>query len=249
MSRKSQTVATIQRGLRRIASGFPLSLRLIREIHAILLRGVRGANRTAGEFRHSQNWVGETRPGNAAFVPPPPEQLMACLDSFEHFLHDEKNELPILVETGLIHVQFETIHPFLAGNGRLGRLLITLVLCSKGALKEPLLYLSLYFKTHRERYYDLLQRVRTQSAWEEWFAFFLEATEITARSAADSAKQILTLFANDRDRIQTIGRAASSALRVHEYMQRKPLVSIVAAAGGLSYPFPPWRSPWIPWLD
>jgi len=234
----SNYVAAMQHGLRRIAGGFPLSLRLIREIHAILLRGGRGANRTPGEFRRSQNWVGGTRPGNAAFVPPPPERLMECLDSLERFLHDEKYKLPILVEAGLIHVQFETIHPFLDGNGRLGRLLITLLLCSKGALREPLLYLSLYFKTNRDRYYELLQRVRTHGAWEEWLAFFLDGTEITARSAAEAAKQILTLFAKDRDRIQKIGRAASSALRVHEYMQKKPLVGIGAVADELKLSIP-----------
>ena len=234
----SNYVAAMQHGLRRIAGGFPLSLRLIREIHAILLHGGRGANRTPGEFRRSQNWVGGTRPGNAAFVPPPPERLMECLDSLERFFHDEKHKLPILVEAGLIHVQFETIHPFLDGNGRLGRLLITLLLCSKGALREPLLYLSLYFKENRDRYYDLLQRVRTDGAWEEWLAFFLEGTEVTARSAAEAAKQILTLFAKDRDRIQSIGRAASSALRVHEYMQKKPLVGIGAVADELKISIP-----------
>jgi Fic family protein len=234
----SNYVAAMQHGLRRIAGGFPLSLRLIREIHAILLRGGRGANRTPGEFRRSQNWVGGTRPGNAEFVPPPPERLMEYLDSLERFLHDEEHKLPILVEAGLVHVQFETIHPFLDGNGRLGRLLITLLLCSKGALREPLLYLSLYFKTNRDRYYDLLQRVRTNGAWEEWLAFFLEGTEITARSAAEAAKQILTLFAKDRDRIQTIGRAASSALRVHEYMQKKPLVAIGVVAEELKLSIP-----------
>jgi len=234
----SNYVAAMQHGLRRIAGGFPLSLRLIREIHAILLRGGRGANRTPGEFRRSQNWVGGTRPGNAAFVPPPPERLMECLDSLERFLHDEEHKLPILVEAGLLHVQFETIHPFSDGNGRVGRLLITLLLCSKGALREPLLYLSLYFKTNRDRYYDLLQRVRTDGAWEEWLAFFLEGTEITARSAADAAKQILTLFAKDRDRIQTIGRAASSALRVHEYMQKKPLAGIGAVSDELKLSIP-----------
>jgi Fic family protein len=234
----SNYVAAMQHGLRRIAGGFPLSLRLIREIHAILLRGGRGANRTPGEFRRSQNWVGGTRPGNAAFVPPPPERLMECLDSLERFFHDEKHKLPILVEAGLVHVQFETIHPFLDGNGRLGRLLITLLLCSKGALREPLLYLSLYFKMNRDRYYDLLQRVRTDGAWEEWLVFFLEGTEMTARSAADAAKQILTLFAKDRDRIQTIGRAAASALRVHEYMQKKPLGAIGTVAEELKLSIP-----------
>ena len=233
----SNYVAAIQHGLRRITGGFPLSLRLIREIHAILLRGERGANRTPGEFRRSQNWVGGTRPGNASFVPPPPERLMQCLDSLERFIHDEQ-KLPILIEAGLIHAQFETIHPFLDGNGRLGRLLITLLLCSKAVLREPLLYLSLYFKTHRDRYYELLQRVRTHGAWEEWLAFFLEGTEMTACSAAEAARQILTLFAKDRDRIQTIGRAASSALRVHECMQKKPLVDIGAVASELDLSIP-----------
>jgi Fic family protein len=234
----SNYVAAMQHGLRRMAGGFPLSLRLLREIHAILLRGGRGSNRTPGEFRKSQNWVGGTRPGNAAFVPPPPERLMECLDSFERFLHDDEHRLPVLVKAGLVHVQFETIHPFLDGNGRLGRLLITLLLCSKGALREPLLYLSLYFKTNRFRYYDLLQRVRTEGAWEDWLLFFLEGTETMARAAADAAKRILNLFAKDRDRIQGLGRAASSALRVHEYMQRKPLVAIGALADALKLSIP-----------
>ena len=141
----SNYVAAMQHGLRRIKGGFPLSLRLIREIHAILLRGGRGANKTPGQFRRSQNWIGGSRPGNAAFVPPPLEQMMECLDRFEHFFNDEQHKLPVLVESGLIHVQFETIHPFLDGNGRLGRLLITLLLCAEGVLREPLLYLSLYF--------------------------------------------------------------------------------------------------------
>ena len=159
---------------------------------------------------------------------------MECLDNLERFLHDEKQKLPILIEAGLVHVQFETIHPFLDGNGRLGRLLITLLLCSKGALREPLLYLSLYFTANRDRYYELLQRLRTHGAWEEWLAFFLEGKEIAARSAAETAKKILSLFAKDRDCIQTIGRAASSALRVHEYMQKNPWSVLVPLPTSLS---------------
>src|SRR5207245_4595643 len=186
----SDYVVAMQHGLRRIAGGFPLSLRLIREIHAILLRGGRGANRTPGEFRRSQNWVGGSRPGNAAFVPPPPERLMECLDNFERFLHDEKHKLPVLVEAGLLHVQFETIHPFLDGNGRLGRLLITLLLCAEGALREPLLYLSLYFKQHRQRYYELLQTVRLTGDWEEWLRFFLSGVEEIANHAAQTARTL-----------------------------------------------------------
>jgi Fic family protein len=234
----SNYVAAMQHGLRRIKGGFPLSLRLIREIHAILLRGGRGANKTPGEFRRSQNWIGGSRPGNAAFVPPPPDRMMECLGGFEHFLHDEKYNLPVLVEAGLMHVQFETIHPFLDGNGRLGRLLITLLLCAKGALREPLLYLSLFFKAHRQRYYELLQRVRTEGVWEEWLEFFLEGTETTARQAADAAVQILHLFEADRKKTQTMGRKAASALAVHEYLQAHPLTKIGPAAKDLKLSIP-----------
>jgi Fic family protein len=235
----SNYVAAMQHGLRRIKGGFPLSLRLIREIHRILLRGGRGANKTPGEFRRSQNWIGGSRPGNAAFVPPPPERMMECLDRFEHFLHDEKHKLPVLVEVGLIHVQFETIHPFLDGNGRLGRLLITLLLCAKGVLREPLLYLSLYFKTHRQRYYDLLQRVRTtEGVWEEWIDFFLEGTETTARQAADTAVRILHLFETDRKEIRAMGRKAASSLAVHEYLQAHPLTKIGPASKDLKLSIP-----------
>jgi Fic family protein len=234
----SNYVAAMQHGLERLRDGFPLSLRLIREIHEILLRNGRGADRTPGEFRRSQNWIGGTRPGNAIYVPPPPERLMECLDSFEKFLHDESQTLPLLVQLGLVHVQFETIHPFLDGNGRLGRLLITLLLCARGALREPLLYLSLYFKTHRSYYYDLLQRVRTEGVWEEWLAFFLEGTESTAKQAADTAVELIRLFEADRKRIQSIGRPALSALRVHEYMQKKPLINIGLASRILNLSVP-----------
>jgi len=148
----SNYVAGMQHGLRRLKGGFPLSLRLIREIHAILLKGGRGANKTPGEFRRTQNRIVGSRPGNPSFVPPPPERLTECLDCFESFLHDERHKLPVLIEAGLIHVQFEAIHPFLDGNGRIGRLLSTLRLCAK------------YLKINRNQYYDLLQRVRTEGA-------------------------------------------------------------------------------------
>jgi Fic family protein len=234
----SNYVAAMQHGLRRIQTGFPLSLRLIREIHAILLKGGRGANKTPGEFRRSQNWIGGTRPGNASFVPPPPAEMMEALDRLERFLHDDKHGLPLLVEAGLVHVQFESIHPFLDGNGRLGRLLITLLLCAKGALKQPLLYLSLYFKKHRNQYYDHLQRIRTEGAWEEWLRFFLEGTALTAQEAAETATRILDLFSKDREKIQKLGRPATSALRVHEYMQRKPIANIAAIAKSLKLSVP-----------
>lgn len=234
----SNYVAAMQHGLRRLQGGFPLSLRLIREIHAILLRGGQGANKAPGEFRRSQNWIGGTRPGNASFVPPPPAEMMEALDRFERFLHDDKYGLPLLVEAGLVHVQFESIHPFLDGNGRLGRLLITLLLCAKGALKQPLLYLSLYFKKHRSQYYDHLQRVRTEGAWEGWLKFFLEGTAITAQEAAETATRILGLFSRDRQKIQKLGRSAGSALRVHEYMQTKPMANIAVTAKALKLSIP-----------
>ena len=236
----SNYVDAMQYGLRRIhTDDFPISLRLIREIHARLLRGGRGANKTPGEFRTSQNWIGGNRPGNAKFVPPPPDRLMECLGNFERFLHDESHRLPLLIEIGLAHAQFETIHPFLDGNGRLGRLLITLMLCAKKVLSEPMLYLSLYFKSRRDQYYDLLQRVRTEGAWEEWLIFFLEGTETTASSAADTAKQFLELFAKDRERIHHgLKRAAPTALRVHEYMQKNPAAKIASIATKLNLTTP-----------
>jgi Fic family protein len=234
----SNYVAAMQHGLNRLKEGFPLSLRLIREIHGILLRGGRGAERTPGEFRKSQNWIGGTRPGNARYVPPPPDQLMQSLGDFELFLHDEKLQLPLLVQLGLIHVQFESIHPFLDGNGRLGRLLITLLLCARGALHEPLLYLSLYLKTHRDRYYELLQAVRTSGDWEEWLTFFVEGAETTARQAADTAVELLKLFEEDRKRIQGLGRPASSALRLHQLFQKRPILGIANAASQLQMSVP-----------
>src|SRR5579871_1214915 len=234
----SNYVAAIEHGVSRMRGGFPLSLRLIREMHAILLKSGRGAAKQPGEFRRSQNWIGGTRPGNALFVPPPPNRLMECLDPFEKFLHDKSESLPLLVRLGLIHVQFESIHPFLDGNGRLGRLLITLLLCEKKALREPLLYLSLYFKTHRAYYYELLQRVRAEGAWEDWLAFFLEGIETTADEVSKAAKRSLRLFASDRKRIAALGRASSSALRVQEYMQKRPIANIRAMSKELKLSVP-----------
>ena len=168
----SNYVAAVEHGLQRLREGFPLSLRLIREMHAILLHSGRGASKQPGEFRRSQNWIGGTRPGNALFVPPPVELLSECLDAYEKFLHLDDSQLPALIKAGLAHVQFETIHPFLDGNGRLGRLLITLMLCDAGVLRQPVLYLSLYFKTRRAEYYRLLQEVREHGAWKPGWSIF-----------------------------------------------------------------------------
>jgi Fic family protein len=234
----SNYVAAITHGLNRLREGFPLSLRLFREIHAQLLAKGRGSQKMPGEFRRSQNWVGGTRPGNALFVPPPPEQVVTCLGELEKFLHDQPARTPLLIKAALAHVQFETIHPFLDGNGRLGRLLITLILCVEGALKEPILYLSLYFKTHRLQYYDLLQEVRTAGHWEKWIDFFMQGVTETALLAVDTAQRLLKLFETDRVKINGLGKSASSSLRVHHVLQQHPLLSIVKAATltGLSIP-------------
>ncbi|MBZ9922508.1 Fic family protein [Mesorhizobium sp. BR1-1-7] len=229
----SNYIAALEHGLDRMRGGFPLSLRLIREIHGVLLKAGRGASSQPGEFRHSQNWIGGTRPGNAMFVPPPPDQLMQCLDAFEKFLHTD-DRLPNIVKAALAHVQFETIHPFLDGNGRLGRLLITLFLCANKVLREPTLYLSLYFKTHRGTYYDLLQRVRMAGDWESWLSFFLEGVTETADQAAKTAQDLLRLFEADAHRIQDLGRAAASAGMVHGLLQRRAIVTIQKAAQELS---------------
>jgi len=232
----SNYVAAMNYGLKRLGEGFPLSLRLIREIHDILLRKGRGSSKQPGEFRRSQNWIGGTRPGNALFVPPPPEELGDCLDKFEKFLHDDK--LPTLIRAALAHVQFETIHPFLDGNGRLGRLLITFMLCAEGALKSPMLYLSLYFKQHRKQYYDLLQAVRDRGNWETWVEFFLTGVVEAADEAVETARQLLKLFEEDRARIRSSGRLAASMLRVHDLLQRQPITGIVPASRKLKVTHP-----------
>lgn len=234
----SNYVAAMNHGLERMRSGFPLSLRLIREIHEVLLSKGRGSEKQPGEFRHSQNWIGGTRPGNAAFVPPPPELVMECMGDLEKYLHDDRPGMPTLIKAGLIHVQFETIHPFLDGNGRLGRLLITLLLCSQNVIREPILYLSLYFKTNRAAYYELLDRVRSKGGWESWLDFFLIGIRDTADQAAAAARKILALFDEDRKKIETLGRPAASVLRVFQHMQRNPIVAIPTAAKkiGISAP-------------
>ena len=226
----SSYVAALQHGIARIRGGFPVSSRLVREVHAVLLATGRGSHQTPGDLRRSQNWVGGTRPGNALFVPPPPEEVAACLSELEKFLHDEQGRTPVLIKAALVHVQFETIHPFLDGNGRIGRLLVTLLLCAEGVLAEPLLYLSLFLKTHRRRYYELLQLVRLEGDWETWLEFFLEGVATTAEEAAANARRMLDLFARDEQRIEGIGRAAGSALRVHKLLQERPLLSIAKAA-------------------
>ena len=221
----SSYVGALDYGLRLLNEGLPLSLRLFREVHGVLLAKGRGSNRTPGEFRRSQNWIGGTRPGNAAFVPPPPEEVLECMGKLELFLHDRPEPTPVLLKAALAHVQFETIHPVLDGNGRLGRLLITLLLCEQKVLREPMLYLSLYFKTHRQYYYELLDKVRLTGDWEAWLDFFAEAVIVTATQAVEAAQQLLALSNRDRDKINGLGRAAASTLRVHRALMARPIAT------------------------
>jgi Fic family protein len=222
----SNYVAAQQYGLDRIKSGMPLSHRLIREIHEILLSGTRGKDKRPGEFRTRQNWLAGTTPSNARYVPPPAREVFPAMSALEAFLHGKPKPMPLLIKAGLAHAQFETIHPFLDGNGRIGRLLITLILCAEGALSEPLLYLSLYFKRNRDHYYETLQRVRTHGGWEEWLKFYLEGVYDVSSQATDTARRIMALFEEDRNKIHTLRKAAPSALAVHELLKKRAIVTI-----------------------
>ena len=206
----SNYVAALDHGLARLEGGFPLSARLIREIHGVLLSRGRGSGKDPGEFRRSQNWIGGSRPGNAVFVPPPHTAVPDCMAALERFLHAEGDGLPVLLRAGLAHVQFETIHPFLDGNGRVGRLLITFLLRHARVLRDPLLYLSLYFKQNRAAYYELLGRVRSEGDWESWLAFFLEGVQQVADGAVTTAERLAKIFGTDRARIEARGRRARS---------------------------------------
>ena len=234
----STYVAALEHGLGRLRGGFPLSNRLLREMHGVLLSRGRGATMTPGEFRRSQNWIGGTRPGNAVYVPPPHTEVPDCMASLEQFLHARDDGIPALIRAGLAHVQFETIHPFLDGNGRLGRLLITLLLCHAGVLGDPLLYLSLYLKEHRAIYYDLLNDVRRTGDWEAWLAFFLEGVQVTAAGAVETCRRLQELFDRDRLRIEQRGGRARSASRVHQVLTARPILSLSAVLEqtSLSYP-------------
>ena len=234
----SNYVAALEHGLERIHGGFPLSNRLIRELHGILLRSGRGSEKLPGEFRRSQNWIGGSRPGNAVYVPPPHTAVEDCMAQLERFLHAEDDGISTIVRAGLAHAQFESIHPFLDGNGRVGRLLIAFVLHQSGVLRQPLLYLSLYFKQHRARYYDLLADLRHSGDWEAWLAFFVEGVRATAEDGVETARRLSQVFEDDREKIQTRGRRAGSALRAHEVLMRSPVLSIrrVHERTGLSWP-------------
>lgn len=234
----SNYVSAMTHGLTRLREGFPLSSRLIRDIHRELLASGRGSLKDPGEFRRSQNWIGGTRPGNAIFVPPPPHLVDELMSDLEKYLHDDSDPLPLLLRAGLAHVQFETIHPFLDGNGRVGRLLITFMLCAGGALTQPILYLSLFLKQHRSRYYELLQAVRTKGVWEDWLEFFLDGIATTAAQAAQTAQAMRALFQKDKDVLTQAGRQGMAAIRVIEAMQTQPVTSAktLVEQAGLSLP-------------
>lgn len=231
-------VAALEHGMTRLRDGLPLSSRLIREMHQVLLARGRGSEKFPGEFRRTQNWIGGTRPGNAHFVPPPPALVEDCMAALERFIHDENTPYSVLVKAALAHVQFETIHPFLDGNGRIGRLLIAFILHQGGVLSKPLLYLSLYFKQHRSEYYRLLDLVRVEGDWEAWVDFFLEGVEDTASNAVLTAQRLAVLFKADTSRVQSTGRAASSALRAFNVLCERPVITLneICRRTGISFP-------------
>lgn len=234
----SNYIAALEHGMARLRESFPLCNRLLREMHAKLMARGRGSEKAPGEFRRSQNWIGGTRPGNAQFVPPPPQQVEPCMAALESFIHGEADTAPVLLKAALAHVQFETIHPFLDGNGRLGRLLIALLLHQGGLLAQPLLYLSLYFKQHRAVYYELLDRVRGDGDWEAWVDFFLEGVEQTANGAVQTARRLVALFQQDAQRAQVAGRGAANVLRALDALRQRPMSSLrqLCEDTGMAFP-------------
>ncbi len=235
----SNYVKAMEHGLDRLRGGFPISNRLIREIHEVLMSKGVGENKSPGEFRRSQVWIGGTRPGNAVFVPPPHTHVAECMGELEHFLHATDDGIPPLVRAALAHVQFETIHPFLDGNGRLGRLLVTFLLINAGVLHEPVLYLSLYLKTHRHRYYELLDESgRRTGDWEAWLTFFLEGVIETADNAYHTTDRLGRMFAEDRARIESAGRRSGSGLKVFGELMTRLEMSVSQAADATELSFP-----------
>lgn len=234
----SSYVAALEHGLARLAGGFPLSNRLVREIHARLMQTGRGRDQSPGEFRRTQVWLGGVRGAEARFVPPPASRIEACMAQLEEFLHAGRDHAPALVRAGLVHVQFETIHPFLDGNGRVGRLLIPLLLHHAGVLREPLLYLSLYFKQNRPTYYALLDRVRTKGDWEAWLAFYLEGVRRVSEQAVGTAERVARTLADDRAILAELGRRSGSVLRIHEALSVRPVATLpnLCEATGLTFP-------------
>lgn len=234
-------IEALNHGLAQITQpGAPqLSARLLREVHARLLQSGRGADKHPGEFRRVQNWLGGGRPGTARFLPPPWQEIAPAMTALERFINDQPEPTPVLVKAALAHVQFETIHPFLDGNGRVGRLLITLLLCSEQVLSRPLLYLSLHFKQNRDTYYEHLQLVRTDGDWEGWLRFFLEGVIDVAASTAETTRRVVALIEADRQQINALGRGAATAHRVHDLAARSIVIGASPTARQLELSDPP----------
>ncbi len=236
----SNYVMALEHGMRRLQEGLPICNRLLREMHAILLDSGRGHDKRPGEFRRTQNWIGGIHVGDAEFVPPPPEMVEACMADLERFINlpDEEQPYETLVKAALAHVQFETIHPFLDGNGRLGRMLISFILHADGLLRHPLLYLSLFFRQHRQEYFRLLTRVREDGDWEAWLAFFLEGVHEVAGNAVNTAQRLIRLFHEDEARIGEAGRKAGTLHRVLRMLQKRPIATItwICTQTGLAHP-------------
>ena len=229
----------LEYGLKRLRKDdFPLSNRLIKEMHEILLRSSRGNHKSPGKFRRTQNWIGGTRPDNAAFVPPPALFIDECMSELEKFIHTENFAYSSLIKTGLTHVQFETIHPFLDGNGRIGRLLIMLQLCHEGLLSQPVLYISLYINKHRAEYYKLLNAVRTEGRWLNWLEFYLNAVLESSEHAVSVAMQLKNLFQNDELKIRNAGGRKGSAVQIHQAFQKDPVLTLsnITQSTGLTFP-------------
>lgn len=234
-------IAALDLGLGQIArpGAPPLSARLLRDVHRRLLQTGRGSDKKPGEFRRDQNWLGGPRPSVARFVPPPWQEVVSAMAALEKFIHDDPEPTPVLVKAALAHAQFETIHPFLDGNGRVGRLLITLLLCSESVLSRPLLYLSLHFKRNRDSYYEHLQRVRTEGAWEDWLSFFLEGVIEVAESTTQTTQRIVAMVERDRQKIHSFGRAAATAHRVHDLATSSVVIGASFAIDRLGLTGPP----------
>jgi Fic family protein len=234
----SNYVAACELGVQLLADGLPISTRLLLQVHGRLLARGRGAKQSPGEYRRTQNWIGGTRPGNAMFVPPPPNQVANCIADLERFIHAQDDSLPLLVRAALVHVQFETIHPFLDGNGRVGRLLIILMLIDAGVLRQPLLYLSLFFKQHRGEYYRLLSLVRETGDWEAWISFFLEGVTETANAAVDAAHRLLALVKRDEARIAALGAGGTGLARIYASLRARPVANMaeLCTRAGVTFP-------------
>ncbi len=219
-------------------SGLPLSLRLLKEAHRLLMRGVRGQDKMPGEFRRSQNWIGGASPKEATFIPPPPDLMVRCLNELEQYFHGPDTISP-LIRVALIHVQFESIHPFLDGNGRIGRLLIALLLRQYGLVQTPLLYVSLYFKKHRSSYYELLNRVRKEGDWESWIDFFLKGVKTVADDVVDAARRLYAIVRADREQLLRNPKLTVATMRLFEELPKKPIITVGDAVQKLHLTKPP----------